>query len=498
MIYGNRRDDGLYAVELEPVANSYTASLAWFSDIRAELCAPVLFNFDLTTPGMYQVAICGRDDKPKGAPPSERDPDTLYVWMADGAPYLNDPVPDDVRPGAFGALPDINDVTNFDAWRSLAVTIPASYGAYPDESYLIQTTRQGGLLAWANRSRSLGTLATEEWAVALQDPAGGYTLSPPLVCNLLPDIGPYAEINVTNTAVDNTEDPTIWILDDYGSGTSISDEEWTFYNSGGIDPPPRPVGIRLTGSNFHMVGIAGGGEGQVNSYAYKLQSTSVSEMVDNVPLPSRGYSGGGEGWVEPLLAQVDDAGGTDLLVPTRMKSLVGWDLSTGEPKLGWPLLIGEQPLTPAVSGDRLFVAAGETLHCWSLPSSNSGSGWSQYAGGPRRYGDDDEFWGDNHARVPGPDGFRPAPRTALFGLQAIQRPGSAQIRLEYSVAPGREYILEAFDVGGRRVARLANGVGGENGETRETMWTPKLASGVYFIRLDDGAATATRRVVFVR
>jgi hypothetical protein len=399
-------------------------------------------------------------------------------------------------------LPDINGVTNYDAWRSLAVAMPGSYGATPHESYLIQTTRQGGLLAWKDRSRSLGVLATEYWAEALQEPvSGGYTLSPPLVCNAIPDLGPYSEIIVTNTAVGNDEDPTIWIYDDIGNGTSISDSDWVFYNSGSADPPPRPVAVDEDEVGDHTVVVAGGGQGQVNTYAYSLNmfgSVVVEEMVDSHPLPSRGYTGGGEGWTEPLVVQVDDQDGFDVLAPTRMKSVVGWDLDSGEAKQGWPLLLGEQPLTPAVSGDRMYIAAGEVLYAWNLPSSNSGVGWSQYAGGPQRYGMSGEFWGDNQARVPAQAYWRAAPQAGSMSLSAIQGQGSEEIRIEYSVRAGREFALDAFDVGGRRVARLAHGVGSDDVEVQQTTWSPRVPSGVFFIRLDDGIGTASRRVVVVR
>ena len=82
-------------------------------------------------------------------------------------------------------------------------------------------------------------------------------------------------------------------------------------------------------------------------------------------------------------------------------------------------------------------------------------------------------------------------------MRASIRPGGRDVLLEYTVSAGRRYVLEAFDVAGRRIARLAEGMGGDNG-TKQTTWKPRGPSGVYFLRLDNGAGTSTRRVVLVR
>lgn len=497
MIYGNRAQDGLYAVEVTPVANSYTASLSWFSDIRSDLNAPVLFRWNVWYLDDPLVAILGRDGADYNA---ARSADTLYVWEMDGTPWLNDPVPTGVRPGAFGAVPSFNGRVSADGWRSLAVHVDQDlYGS----STLIQTTRHGGLVAWDEQSRSLGMLADPLWSRTVQG-TGGYTLSPPAVGCVKSSSAPL--IVFTNSRAAGSVDPTVYIYSiDGNEVATLSDPDWEFYNSESNDPPPRPVLVCEGGDAATIVVGGGGGSGANGTYAYAFRyeeqpdDWNVTEMVDAFPRPSRGVWGNGEGWAEPVVAQVNGEGGLDVLLPTRTKSVVSWDLGLGQPRPGWPLILGDAPMTPAVSGERLYVAAGGTLHAWDLRNESTGAAWTQwtqYGRGPMAVGN---AIGDNMAFLPviacqyGP---RPA-RSDTAVLRASIRPGGREVLLEYTVSAGRRYVLEAFDVVGRRIARLAEGMEGDN-EIKQTTWKPRGPSGVYFLRLDNGAGTTTRRVVLVR
>ena len=95
--------------------------------------------------------------------------------------------------------------------------------------------------------------------------------------------------------------------------------------------------------------------------------------------------------------------------------------------------------------------------------------------------------------IPPPPG--PEPSTALsFAQPASPQAGPVLLR---AVAPvGAGWRLDAYDVRGRRAARIATGVG--TGFVQETSWTPALdglRSGVYFIALASDADRVTHRVV---
>ncbi|MGH7742964.1 MAG: T9SS type A sorting domain-containing protein, partial [Candidatus Eiseniibacteriota bacterium] len=90
----------------------------------------------------------------------------------------------------------------------------------------------------------------------------------------------------------------------------------------------------------------------------------------------------------------------------------------------------------------------------------------------------------------------PAIGRGSLSLQAAPNPLRGSARISFSAPAGERTEIEAFDVRGRRVARLCDLVA--TGETQEFTWHARgLAQGVYFLRMRHGGETTTEKVALV-
>ena len=88
-------------------------------------------------------------------------------------------------------------------------------------------------------------------------------------------------------------------------------------------------------------------------------------------------------------------------------------------------------------------------------------------------------------------------RPAALQLQASPNPFSGAALLAYALPEATDVTLRVYDLLGREVATLAEGAQ-ESGPHEATFRADGLAGGVYVVRLQAGARTATRRVTLVR
>jgi len=91
------------------------------------------------------------------------------------------------------------------------------------------------------------------------------------------------------------------------------------------------------------------------------------------------------------------------------------------------------------------------------------------------------------------------PKVYELALEAGPSPGRGAFRIEYALPAKARVRLEVFDLAGRRVATLEDGIGaaGPHGAT----WEPRAqgeGAGVYFLRLRYEGRELVRRVVSVR
>ncbi|HEX03664.1 MAG TPA: T9SS type A sorting domain-containing protein, partial [Bacteroidetes bacterium] len=82
-------------------------------------------------------------------------------------------------------------------------------------------------------------------------------------------------------------------------------------------------------------------------------------------------------------------------------------------------------------------------------------------------------------------------------LDAYPNPFNISSTIRYSLQRPAEIKLDVFDVLGRQVATLAEGLV-EPGEHRATFDASQLASGVYFVQLNTGSETIRHKIVLTK
>jgi hypothetical protein len=75
----------------------------------------------------------------------------------------------------------------------------------------------------------------------------------------------------------------------------------------------------------------------------------------------------------------------------------------------------------------------------------------------------------------------------------VPNPVRDRTRITYALPFACPVRLAVFDLGGRCVAALADGIRGPGEHAIE--WRPRLANGLYFLRLQAAGREATRRIV---
>jgi len=104
-----------------------------------------------------------------------------------------------------------------------------------------------------------------------------------------------------------------------------------------------------------------------------------------------------------------------------------------------------------------------------------------------------------------PEGMFPmgVPEVAVVSLApSLPNPFSGATTVRFSAPPGSRATIDVYDVAGRVVARLFDGVVRDGFE--EVRWDTRggagerVASGVYFIRMEAGGEVVTRKSVLLR
>ena len=94
-------------------------------------------------------------------------------------------------------------------------------------------------------------------------------------------------------------------------------------------------------------------------------------------------------------------------------------------------------------------------------------------------------------------GVSPSALPASFHLAAYPNPFNAATRIEFTLPRPGEVSLIAYDVLGREIARLADGVSAAG--THSVLWKAEnQASGLYFLRAQSGSFSQTKKVILIR
>ncbi|MFN3821166.1 MAG: T9SS type A sorting domain-containing protein, partial [bacterium] len=86
-----------------------------------------------------------------------------------------------------------------------------------------------------------------------------------------------------------------------------------------------------------------------------------------------------------------------------------------------------------------------------------------------------------------------------FGLSSVYpNPFNGELVVEYGVRRGERYRVGVYDVGGREVGRIGEGLGVGVRERRVWRASETLASGVYFVRLHTSSQTSIAKIALLR
>lgn len=107
------------------------------------------------------------------------------------------------------------------------------------------------------------------------------------------------------------------------------------------------------------------------------------------------------------------------------------------------------------------------------------------------------IWGWVAAALDAPSVGDGAMRNGLMLAQAHPNPTRGASRIRFAMAHGGHASLRVFDVSGREVRRLVDGVL-DAGSHEAAFDSRGLAGGLYFYRLEAGGVVRTRRLVVER
>ena len=517
LIVGNIRDVGLQVIAVNPDASHegyWVAELVYQKDIASPISAPVVAPLaGLESP--WAVLITA-DSTEAGAA------DTLYAWRLDTGETWNT---DQGAPltGAIIGMPDTSG-TNY---RGLAVCEdPDNAG----ECDIIQTTRKGNVYRF------------DGWRLTTYYPRAAQDLQNPDAILSTPTVGDVdgdgdEEVVVTNfRAWNGSNDAEVYVLsvDDLSVEATGSCSGCVFTSdSGSLNPPWGAALVNIDSDEdleIIVTGFVRGGQGSDPNWPYRheiyvfnvehgeegysLSDAEVCSMA--MPLPGRkdGYV---RGTGTPVVAELD--GWKDptyeIITGNSMGGLSAWtwnrSTSECEQRQGWPIILTEIPLEPMItkvdSGDDrlnlLVQTGGGEIHVFDLPSTTYTPvvEWSMYGydyGNTRRYGGveaildgggDDERRFAEHKTYPSLGSPNPVP------FNPIQR-------ISFYVPSRQDVSLKVYDIGGRLVKTIEEGLLDEGTQLRT--WTgvddrgAPVATGVYFYRIRIGSYEDTRKTMMLK
>jgi len=107
-----------------------------------------------------------------------------------------------------------------------------------------------------------------------------------------------------------------------------------------------------------------------------------------------------------------------------------------------------------------------------------------------------EMWSNNSVTVIELSGLTPTP-TAIALDGAYPNPFNPSTNIQYSVPADIHVNLAVYDINGRMVAELVNGIKGAS--TYNVVWNAnENASGLYFVRLTAGDAVHTQKIMLIK
>ncbi|MCU0607451.1 MAG: T9SS type A sorting domain-containing protein [Candidatus Edwardsbacteria bacterium] len=250
---------------------------------------------------------------------------------------------------------------------------------------------------------------------------------------------------------------------------------------------------------------SGAGVGQYNAFRAVFDQRKVINSPFGIVL-SGTYSGGNG----TITATIDYPGTTPLPITIRGAAVEASKYSV------WPSPTHQlrqdsvrslaRSIFPSAAGDTFTLATGATVKNYPI-TINAGWNtsklsfvvWAEKRGLKENYQADEILYSELTG-IAGEPTQTVGVRTAL--LPVGPNPSAGKLRLSYDLAAAGRVTLGVYDVAGRLVATVADGTMPAGSHSVSWNGTDrggrKVASGVYFVRLDAGGASQTQRITVVR
>lgn len=507
-VVGSVRRVGLFVVKIEPDAGgggTYHGTLAWSKPVAADHSAPVVAQLDPFFGSAYeQVIVPGADDK-------------VYVWDADGTPWITNPPPGTPN-GAYALATD--NAGRVSSNHGLSLAILSGSGVPPDPARIVQALRHGHVVCWNTVGRNNGALATPYWETDVEPFAGhranGPALSTPAIGEVTGDGD--EDIIVTNQTAGSGVAERVYVLSRSGGiEYSYTDPTQTvqFLSDEDFKPAPRPVVACLdagTSGAYFIVGADrdAAGATEHSAWVFGVQNQAPynlvrQQCVESPPLPFRGL-GHARLWQESVVANIDGVAGGEIIGPSEQGGLYGWKYDTGndgDPSVGdtwtqaagWPTLLTDKSLPANATNSGLVVASYDgVVHVLKTPgSAGGGRYWREFGANTGNTGE--VLYGSCDSGLRGD-----VPSTAELSVS----PPLSQVgqRVRFAVPTEGWVKLGVYDVSGRMVRsferkRVPPG-------RYEEVWDlnrddgRRVPSGVYYYRLSVPRKVLTASTVIVR
>ncbi|MBU1947938.1 MAG: hypothetical protein KJ927_04445 [Candidatus Eisenbacteria bacterium] len=242
----------------------------------------------------------------------------------------------------------------------------------------------------------------------------------------------------------------------------------------------------------------------------------ITTCLDSIPLPGRRYLNNAVTQGSPLLADIDDDGRIEILVPSMQGGLFCWEAIWDseshcfecEPESGWPIVYPENPGTPIIADPdndgyfEMIVPVGDYVHVYNLPSLTSSDDvlWGSAAHDSRRTGNTESGVLYRIQHPDGPEEILPGHGAAF--LPEGPNPFKGQKILTFRVPFRTRISLDIYDTSGRKVRTLENRI--LDPGVYSLPWDGqsdgghKVPAGVYFARYKAGRFELTEKLVLIR
>ncbi len=498
-IVGNLTPYGVYVLEYDdgPPAS---VTKEWFCEVEAPLCTPTIA--DLDNDDAYEIILSGGFSS------------NLYVWAADGRTFQQT-----------HNMTGIYGTANGGAKYNYGHVAVGEFDANSDGLEIIQTlgyeNDSGNCVPRVTCWATADSVGSQLWTTNIGS-VSGLVLSSPVIGDIDGD-NDELEIAVSRESAEDWASHVggIWLLDADGDVVNSIEEEDLFFR---VEPAPTPaLAERGVGEDNLEIYIANGRQEEPETYKWsrpiemlvwegdlsdtqsKVDTTTV---VDYIPVPGRTHEHS-IGEHQPAIGDIDGDENLEVIICNNSGYLACFDVGGDmEPEVGWPQRFHDIPLTPTIADidangylDLIVVDRSGAVHALRLPGATDGADlpWPEFGHDRRNTSNYHTAIGSRGRSGPGASDVA-AQYPARFDVwpSILQR----ELEVRFALTQRGMVDLSVLDIEGRCVKRilgqeLAAGAHSAVWDGRDD-GSRRLATGVYFIRLERAGEVDVRRLTVIQ